>query len=128
MARKPQVSEAEQAARSRVLKGNRQMAEDFGVNVDYVREIVKVDALPDPPATEVLEKVVAGRKRNKPQVQQIDPEQYVMTVLREEAEEISIRLDRIGVPFGPGAQQQLVDYGMAILTGMVGGGAIARRQ
>jgi len=123
----PQPSAAEQAARSRGFKGNAELAEQFGITDDFHRELVKVDSLPDPPATETVERVIHGKRRTKSQKIEMNPEEYVMIVLKEEAEEVAVRLERIGIAFGPMAQQQLVDYGMAILTGMVGGGTLARR-
>lgn len=123
----PRVSAAEQAARARGFKGNPELAEQFGISDAPPRELVKVEYIPDPPTTETVEKVVPGKRRSRPTKLEINPEEYTMNVLKEEAEEIAVRLERIGIGFGPNAQQQLVDYGMAILTGMVGGGTLARR-
>jgi hypothetical protein len=106
------------------LKYNSKVAEQFGVqpSVDAPeapRELVQVDHIPVPPT----EEAAPARGKNP----QMNPEERVLAILREEAEEISIRLERLGIVFGPAQQQELVDYGMAILSGLVGGGAIARR-
>lgn len=105
------------------LKFNSKIAEQFGIQPaidapENPRELVKVDHIPVPPTEQPT-----ARGQNPP----MNPEERVLAILREEAEEIGIRLEKFGVPFGPPAQQQLVDYGMAILSGLVGGGAIARR-
>ena len=129
MARKAsaEVSQAEAAARARGFKGNRELAEQFGISDDYHRELVRVDAIPDPPPTEEVEKVVAGRKRRKPETLAVSKDDFANTVLKDAAGEIAARLERIGVQFTAPMQQQYVDYGMAILSGLVGGGTLAAR-
>lgn len=122
-----EVSQAEAAARARGFKGNRELAEQFGISDDNHRELVRVDYIPDPPPTEAVEKVVTGRKRRKPETLAVSPDDFANTVLREAAGEICTRLERIGIAFTPQMQQQYVDYGMAILSGLVGGGTLAAR-
>jgi hypothetical protein len=112
------------------LKYNPEVAEQFGIRpneVDMPRELVRVESLPDPPATETVEKVVPGKRRKRTEVDPINPEEHVNNILKQEAEEIAVRLERIGIIFAPAQQQSLVDYGMAILSGIVSGGTLARR-
>jgi hypothetical protein len=105
------------------MKYNKEIAEQFGIvpGPDPPRELVQVQSIPVPPD---VEQATARGHAVSDQV----PEDSIANVLREEAQELSSRLERYGVAFPPQAQQQLVDYAMAILSGYVGGGAIARRQ
>ena len=110
------------------LKFNSKVAEAFGIQpgADPPRETVQVDALPDPP-----EYVVPG-PRAPQRAEPLNVEETVQNILREESEEIGIRLKRFGVAFTPQMQQELVDHVFAMLAlnaqGMaIGGGAIASR-
>jgi hypothetical protein len=128
MPKAKKMSSAEAAARARSLKGSQEMREAFGINDDYQREVVRVDSLPDPPATEVIE--AAQKGRSAPVAVNLD--EAVIGILKEEGEEIRVRLERFGLVFTPYMQQAMVDqvYSMLALNGqgiMVGGGAIARR-
>jgi hypothetical protein len=120
--RKPEPSSAEQYARQRALKGNPELASAFDITEGAPRELVRVDSLPDPP-----ESVLPGApapERETP----LNIDEAVANIFREEADEIGIRLARYGVPFDGRMKQELVDHGMALLTGLVGGGAIGRRR
>lgn len=110
------------------LKFNAKAAEAFGIQpgADPPRETVQVDAIPDPP-----EAVVPG-PRAPQRVEPLNIEESVVNILREESEEIAVRLNRFGVAFPPNLQQELVDHVFAMLAlsaqGMaIGGGAIASR-
>lgn len=110
------------------LKWNKNLAETFGIQPaidtpEAPREIVKVDYLPTPPDVELPS---APDRRSKPSGE--NPEDIIANILKEEAEELGIRLARFGVAFTSAQQQSFVDYGMAILTGLTGGGAVGRRQ
>lgn len=110
------------------LKFNAKVAEAFGIQpgADPPRETVQVGALPDPP------EVILPGPRAPQRVEPLNIEESVQNILREESEEIGIRLKRFGVTFTPAMQQELVDHVFAMLAlnaqGMaVGGGAIASR-
>lgn len=118
-------SAAEQAARNRSLKTNAKLAEQFGINDDYQRELVAVDSLPDPPGTEVMEQVETRRRTREPKV---NVDEAVMNILKDEMGELGMRLAKFGVRFDDGMQQDTVDHVFALLGGFVqGGGAIASR-
>jgi hypothetical protein len=125
-------SAAERAARARGMKGNAELAEQFGINEgDYVRELVRVDELPTPPSTESEQIVDAARSR-KTAPQTVNLDEFLMSVFKEEAEEIRLRLERVKIPFSPAMEQGLIDYLFTVIAlnqqgQMVGGGAIARR-
>jgi hypothetical protein len=109
------------------LRFNRELADQFGIQPaidapDPPRELVQVDHIPTPP--DVEQPVAPDRKGNPTSA---NPEETIEHILREEAEELSVRLSKFGVDFGPAQQQALVDYGMALLTGLVGGGAVGHR-
>jgi len=123
----PTRSMMEQAARARGFKGNPELAEQFQTNNEYTREIVKVAALPDPPMTETVERIVPGKKRGKSKIEAISLEDAVTDILKKHAQELETKLAKVKVEFSSREQQELVDYVMAILTGAVGGGALARR-
>jgi hypothetical protein len=106
------------------MKFNQKIADQFGIQPsidapEAQRELVKVAHIPTPP----IEEAVTASGKNPP----MNSEERVLAILREEAEELSARLKFFGIAFSPAQQQELVDYGMAILSGLVGGGAIARR-
>lgn len=127
--RKP--SAAELAARARSLTPRKGAEEAFDMGSDYVRELVVVDSLPDPPATEVMEAAQQGRKKTAVP-ERVNIDEAVMNILREEAQEIQIRFERYGLAFPPQLQQDMIDhvYSLLALNGqgiMTGGGAIARR-
>jgi hypothetical protein len=106
------------------LKHNADLAEQFGIvpGPDPPRELVKVDHIPTPPDVEMPEAPARGKK-----AVDANPEDSVITILREEMDELRIRLERFGVPFTSAQQQDVVDYAMSRLMGYGGGGAIARR-
>jgi hypothetical protein len=111
------------------LKFNQELADTFGINPgqDTPRELVKVDHIPVPPDVEHPEAPPRGKRKQA--VVPDNPEDRVAVILKEEMEELAVRLSRFGVPFSPANQQSLIDYAMAVLSGGIGtGGAIARRQ
>lgn len=123
-------SEAELRARARSLKANPELAEAYGIQpgADPPRELVRVDSLPDPPATEVIEAATRGRRA--PKVDNID--EVVLNVLREEMDELGTRLERFGVAFSAAMRQDMVDHAFGMMVSVaggqsVGGGAIGRR-
>ena len=125
-------SEAERRARARSLKANPELAEAYGIQPgqDPPRELVAVDSLPDPPATEVIEAAV-GRSRRAP-APSVNVDEAILNILREEMDELSVRLDRFGVAFTPAMKQDMVDHAFGMMISMaggqtVGGGAIGRR-
>jgi len=101
------------------LKHNRELAETFGINTepDPPRELVQVAHIPTP----APEEPPLGKQPAE------ESEDRILIILREEMEELAVRLKRFGVQFTPSQQQSMIDYGMAVLAGAVGGGAIARR-
>jgi len=110
------------------LKHNPKIAEAFGITpgADPPRETVQVDAIPDPPLS------VPPGPRAPQRTEPLNVEESVQNILREESEEIAIRLDRFGVKFTPAMQQELVDHVFAMIALgaqglMVGGGALASR-
>lgn len=124
-------SEAELRARARTLKFNKEAAEAFGIDPtqDPPRELVRVDSLPDPPATEVIQ-AAAPRHRQAAPVVNLD--EAVLNILREEMDELATRLERFGVAFPPAMKQDTVDHIFGMMISMaggqtVGGGALARR-
>jgi hypothetical protein len=99
------------------------MAEQYGINPDVPdppRETVKVDHIPDPPE-------VQAQGSARPTQAHINVEEAVSTVLKEEMEELAVRLDRFGISLNTAMQQDLVDYAMALLGGFVSGGARGHR-
>ena len=122
-------SEAERRARARSLKANPELAEAYGIGDDPPRELVRVDSLPDPPATEVIE-AAAPRHRRQPASLNVD--EAVLNILRDEMDELAVRLDRFGVAFTPAMKQDVVDHIFGMMISMaggqtIGGGALARR-
>lgn len=106
------------------LRFRQELAEQYGIRPDIPdppRETVKVDSLPDPPNVEAPHTA-------RPEQAQINREEAVANVLKEEFQELAVRLDRFGVALSALMQQELFDFSMALLGGMVGGGAISRRQ
>lgn len=85
---------------------------------DHPRETIRVDYLPDPPATPGT--VVAGTTS-------VNREEMIVNVIREEMDELAVRLDRFGVQLTVAGREQLVDTTFAILGGYGGGGAIPGR-
>ena len=116
------------------MKYNAELAEAFGVqpSVDAPeppRETVRVESLPDPPGTEVMQ---AGQARRTRSTEKVNIDEAVMNIFREEAEEIRIRLDRFGIKFTPAMQQDLTDHLFTLLALdqqglLIGGGALVRR-
>ena len=105
------------------LRYNKELAEHYGINPDMPdppRETVRVESLPDPPE-------VRAQNTARPEQSHLNLEEAVINVLKEEMQELSVRLDRFGVQFTPAHQQDTLDYVMALLGGFVGGGAIGRR-
>ena len=118
----PEPSPAEQAARSRTMKGNSELATAFGITDAQPRELVRVESLPDPPET--VAPGAPAPERETP----LNIDEAVANIFREEADEIRVRLARYGIAFDARMQTEFCDHGMALLTGMVGGGAIGRRR
>jgi hypothetical protein len=113
------------------LRYNQKIADQFGVMpaVDAAeppRELVRVDHIPTPPDVEAPQAPPRGQ-RKAPVVDE-NPEDRVAIILREELSELAERLHRFGVRFDAPMQQSMFDYGMAVLAGAVGGGAIGSRQ
>jgi hypothetical protein len=124
-------SAAELAARKRSLKFNAEVAESFGIQpgADPPREFVIVDALPDPPATEVIE---AAAPRHRKAASTLNLDETVLQILREEMDELETRLERFGVSFTAAMKQDVTDHIFGMMISMaggqtVGGGALARR-
>lgn len=120
----PQPSSAEQFARSRVMKGNSELAAAFDVTDAPPRELVRVESLPDPPDA-VLPGAPAPERETP-----LNIEETCISIFREEADELGERLKRFGIAFQPSQKQSLVDYCLALVSpGInIGGGAIARRR
>jgi hypothetical protein len=118
-------SPAELAARSRVLKTNQKLADQFGITDAPPRELVAVAELPDPPSTETMEVVQSRRRKAEPVV---NVDEAVMNILKDEMTELGHRLSLFGVKFDAGMQQDTTDHVFALLGGFVqGGGAISHR-
>jgi hypothetical protein len=112
------------------LKYNQELADTFGIHPSVEapeppRELVRVDHIPVPPDADNPPAPPRGKK-NEDVVMDASEDRLVL-ILREEMEELSERLKRFGIRFDASAQQSMVDYGMAVLAGAVGGGAVARR-
>lgn len=123
------VSEAERKARARGFKGNAELAEQFQINDDLVRETVVVKELPTPPATESMVQAQAARSR---QPERVNLEAAVLTIFSEAAEEVGERLEKFGIAFPPYMKQDMIDHLFALLAMtqqgfLTGGGALARR-
>jgi hypothetical protein len=105
------------------MKFNQELADQFGIipGADPPREVVKVAALPDPPPAIVPGGPAPSRE------QPLNIDEIAVNILKEEAQELAVRLNRYGVAFNAMMQQEMVDHGMALLSGLVGGGARARR-
>lgn len=106
------------------LKHNQELADQFGITpgADPPRELVHVQVLPDPPASDTP--VAPGRREETVEAQSED---RIVEIIREEMDELSTRLRRFGIQFNPSQQQTVLDYTMSVLGGYAGGGAIARR-
>jgi hypothetical protein len=105
------------------LRYNKELAEQYGINPDIPdapRETVKVDYIPDPPE-------VKAQNTARPEQSHLNLEEAVIGVLKEELQELAVRLDRFGVQLTSAMQQDMLDHSMALLGGFVGGGAIGRR-
>lgn len=105
------------------LRFRPELAEQYGIHPDLPdppRETVKVDSLPDPP-------LVEAPNTARPEQANLGREDVVANVLKEEFSELAVRLERFGVLLSPSMQQEMFDFSMAVLGGIVGGGAISRR-
>jgi hypothetical protein len=107
------------------LKYNKEIAEQFGIEpgADPPRELVKVASIPVPPDVDEPEAPARGKT-----TVDAGPEDRLVLVLKEEMDELEVRLARFGVAFTGSQKQDVVDYTMSRLMGYGGGGAIARRQ
>jgi hypothetical protein len=131
---KPTPAQVETPRRGHApLKYNREMAEQFGITPasdapePEWREFVKADSLPDPPADAPVD-TPESRARNRKQVPEATSiDDAVLNIIKEEAGELAVRLERYGIQFTSAMQQDMADHTMALLTGLVGGGALARR-
>lgn len=104
-------------------KYNRELAEQFGIDPgvpDAPRQTIRVDSIPTP--TEVQ-----APRSARPAQAHVNLEEAVLNILKEEMDELSIRLERFGVSFNSSMQQEMVDFAMAVLSGMAGGGTLGRR-
>lgn len=105
------------------MKGSAVLAEQFAVNLgDAPRELVKVEALPDPPPT--VSQTAQGEIPLS--------EDAIVQVLREEMDDLAVRLERFGIKFHVRLQQDAMDYILTVISlsaqgQAYGGGAIARR-
>jgi hypothetical protein len=120
------ISQAEQLARSRAMKGNPEMAQKYGIDQDYVRELVKVDSLPDPPPTEPMVQAQSSRQT------QTAPELTVLSILNDAIDEMQFRFSNLGIIFSPQMKQDLIDHTMTLIAlqqsgQLAGGGVLARR-
>ena len=122
-ARKPSSPEPERQRRP-ALKFNQELAEQFGITpgADAPRETVAVRELPDPPLMENAP-AAPSPKRETP----LNLEEQVLNVMREEFEELSVRLDRYGVALTAPMKQEMLDHTFALLGGYAFGGTLARR-
>jgi len=104
------------------LKFNQELAEQFGITpgADAPREVVVAAELPDPP---LMEHAPAAPKRETP----LNVEEAVLQVMREEFDELAVRLDRFGVRLEPAMRQEMVDHAFAVLGGYALGGTLVRR-
>lgn len=107
-------------ARRPLPKYNTELAEQFGITPGEPeqRELVKVDRIPDPP------EVRASTPRS--QQAQLNSEDAAVNVIREEMDELAVRLERFGVTLTVAHRQQLVDTTIALLSGMIAGGGAFR--
>jgi hypothetical protein len=93
------------------------------------REIVHVDLIPDLPdvvSPDAPTPEAAARERAHNPTR-LNVEETILNILREEFDELSVRLERFGVELSAPQKQELVDYSMAVLAGMVAGGTLSRR-
>lgn len=105
------------------LRYNKELAEQYGINPDIPdppRETVQVERIPDPP-----EVVVENTAR--PSQANLNLEDSVVGVIREEFDELRVRLERFGVQLTPAMMSDMLDHTMALLGGFVGGGARGNR-
>ena len=105
------------------LRYNRELAEQYGIDPgipDPPRETVKVDVIPDPVEVQAPNTV-------RPMQSHMNLEETVVNVIKEELGELAVRLDRFGVLLTAGHQQDLLDYAMALLGGLIGGGVRGHR-
>ena len=86
---------------------------------DHPREIVHVDYLTDPTGTAVSV---------SPGAAPVNRDEMIVNVIREEIDELAVRLDRYGVELAVAGREQLIDTALAILGGYGGGGAISGRR
>jgi len=124
-----QPSAAEVAARARGFKGNPELAERFGIDDSFVRETVRVAVLPDPPLAPNIPSVQFGRDTVTPTLNLDDA---VTNIVREEADELGMRLSNFGLDLTLAMRQDLVDHVLALLAlsqqgFLAGGGTLARR-
>jgi hypothetical protein len=104
------------------MKGSAELAAAFDIHDAPPRELVRVESLPDPP--DVVVPGAPAPERDTP----MDLDETIVNIFREEADELSVRLKRYGVNFSPQMQQEFCDHGMALLSGLVSGGASVRRR
>ena len=105
------------------LTPRRELVERYGIDPsqeDHPREVVHVDHIPTPP-------LVEAPNTARPTQARLTLEDTVAAVLRDEFDDLAVRLERYGVALSPSQQQDLIDYSMALLAGAVSGGATARR-
>jgi hypothetical protein len=88
---------------------------------DRPRELVRVEAIPTPPSIETR-----GPADSRVS---INIEEKVLSILKEEMDDLAVRLKTYGVILNASVQQELVDLAMAMLDGgfQTGGGAIRSR-
>lgn len=107
-------------ARRPLPKYNAELAEQFGITPGEPgqRELVKVDRIPDPPQVQAQ-----SARRNQ---SELNSEDAAVNVIREEMDELAVRLERFGVILSVPMRQQLVDTTIALLSGMIAGGGAFR--
>jgi hypothetical protein len=118
------MSPVEQSRRGRPALSPRQDQQNFDPvtgEVERPRELIRVDSIPTPPSIEV--------RGDRSGSQSINLEEKVLSILKEEMDDLATRLERYGVKLDTRLQQELVDLAMAMLGGgfQTGGGAIRSR-
>ena len=122
----PNRPQPEQRCGHPPMKYSQKLADAFGIQPaidvpEAPREVVAVDSIPDPPEFQAPGAPTPARQ------QSLDLDETVHNIIRDEMDEMGLRLERYGVRCDAGQKQELIDHAMAILGGFARGGAIARR-
>jgi hypothetical protein len=118
------MSPVEQSRRGRPALSPRQDQQNFDPvtgEIERPRELIRVDSIPTPPSVE-------SRGPADTRVS-INLEEKILSILKEEMDDLAVRLKTYGVVLDTRVQQELVDLAMAMLGGgfQTGGGAIRSR-